>query len=182
MKGIASVFFSVFLLVGCQTGVVPVYSIYGDTNFAIKSIGISEKIGFGTFSSHSLVDMGCRAVGEVLLPRGQTPNEYIQKAIETELKVANLYSIDSPKIVLSGTLNKVLLSTTNPAPQDSSWDLNITVKSSNGRTLNVDEYYQFDTRADTRCKEAADAFVPATQNLIVKIFTSPHFKNLIQKN
>jgi hypothetical protein len=173
---------SSILLCGCQGGVVPVYSIYGDTNFAIKSSGLTEKIGVGSFVSTSQVDMGCRMAGEITLPRNQTPSEYIQKALENELKVANLFGGDSAKIVLSGTVERLFLSTTDKSLSDGRWDLSMTIKSSNGSLLKVDESYSFETSSGNRCKESADAFLPAVQNLIAKIFTSPRFKDLVTKN
>lgn len=169
------------MLAGCQGFVVPVYSIYGDTNYAIKSSGIKEKIGIGSFVSSTSIDMGCRGIAEIILPKNQTPNEYIQKSIESELKVASLYDGDSGRIILTGVVNKLILSTVNKSLSDGSWDISLTIKSSNGGLLTVEESYKFETSQGTRCKESADAFLPAVQNLIAKIFTSPKFSDLVSK-
>jgi hypothetical protein len=107
--------------------------------------------------------------------------DYIRKAFEDELKVAGIYAAASPRATISGTVKKLEFSSSRGLT-GGSWDIEILLNSSNGRTLPVAEHYEFESGfvADTACKQTAEAYFPAVQNLIGKAVRSPEFKALIQ--
>jgi hypothetical protein len=61
------------------------------------------------------------------------------------------------------------------------WDLGLTLKSSNGRSLAVAEHYVFTSSwfGETACNQTAQAMMPAVQNLIGKAVKSPQFRGLV---
>jgi hypothetical protein len=62
-----------------------------------------------------------------------------------------------------------------------SWDIGLKVNSSNGKSVSVSEHYEFNSGfiADTACKQTAEAYLPAVQNLIGKLVKAPEFKSLV---
>lgn len=106
---------------------------------------------------------------------------YLKKALEDELKVAGAHAASSPKIVLSGIVNKLEFSSSRGLT-GGSWDVDVTLNSSNGKTMMAAEHYEFESGfvADTACKQTAEAYMPTVQNLIGKIVRSPEFKGLLQ--
>jgi hypothetical protein len=62
-----------------------------------------------------------------------------------------------------------------------SWDIALRVTSSYGKTTSVSEHYEFNSGfvADTACKQTAEAYFPAVQNLIEKLVKSPEFLTLV---
>jgi hypothetical protein len=47
--------------------------------------------------------------------------------------------------------------------------------------MSASEHYEFNSGfiADTACKQTAEAYLPAVQNIIGKIVKSPEFKSLV---
>jgi hypothetical protein len=106
---------------------------------------------------------------------------YFKKALEDELKVAGAFAQSSPKVTLSGSVNKLSFSSMRGLT-GGSWDIDVTLASSNGKRMTASERYEFESGfvADTACKQTAEAYMPAVQNLIGKIVKSLDFKALIQ--
>ena len=164
----------------CSTYTTPRYSINADTNVALKSLGVSG-IGVGSFSGPTSFDTGCRAAGPLAPPDGMTHTEYLRKALEDELKVAGAHGVASPRIVLTGAVTKLEFSSSRGVT-GGSWDIDMTLSSTNGRKMSASEHYEFHSGfiADTACKQTAEAYMPAVQNLIRKLVHSPEFKSLVQ--
>ena len=143
---------------------------------ALRSLN-GRTVAVGPFSSAQppATEIGCRAVGPIKTPDGETFSEYVRKAFIDELKIANTYSEASP-IVLTGVLDQANFSSMNGA-----WDLGLTLKSSNGRSLSVTEHYPFTSSffGETACNQTAQAMMPAVQNLIGKAVNSPQFRGLV---
>jgi len=169
------------LLSGCSTYNAHTYSVSADTNYAIKSFKSGEVISIGDFAMVTNFDNSCRAVGPISLPNNLTYQAYFKKAFEDELKIAGAYAYKDPKIILSGRINKLEMSSSKGLTRGY-WSINLTVTSSNGQSLTSSEYYEFESGFDgfTACKNTADGFMPAVQNLIGKIIRDPQFKGLIQ--
>jgi len=167
-------------LSACDTFTTPRYSINADTNVALKSIGATN-IGVGNFSGPADFDTACRAVGPLAPPDGMTHTEYLKKAFEDELKVAGAFGAASPRIILSGVVNNMSFSSTRGLT-GGSWDINLTLSSSNGKKLSASEHYEFESGfvGFTACKQTAEAYMPAVQNLIKKIVRLPEFRALVQ--
>lgn len=170
----------VALLAACETYTTPRYAINADTNVAIKSLGTTN-VGVGPFVGPDSFDSGCRAAGPLAPPDGMSHTAYIKKALEDELKVAGAHSAESPRVVLSGTVNKLEFSSSRGLT-GGSWDIDLTLKSSNGKSMTAIEHYEFESgfAAFTACKQTAEAYMPTVQNLIGKTVRSPEFKSLLQ--
>ncbi len=164
----------------CSTYTTPRYAINADTNVALKKLGATD-LSVGTFTGPASFDRSCRAAGPLAPPDGMSHTDYIRKAFEDELKVAGIYAAASPRATISGTVKKLEFSSSRGLT-GGSWDIEILLNSSNGRTLPVAEHYEFESGfvADTACKQTAEAYFPAVQNLIGKAVRSPEFKALIQ--
>lgn len=164
-------------LAGCDTFAAAPYSVSADNNVALKSALGSERIATGTFTMAKPFDPGCRLVGPIELPNGLTFEGYIQKAFTDELKVAGLYD-DKSQVILQGVVNDLKFSST-----DGTWDIGLTLKSSNGKAITVAEHYDFHTSFSgvSACHNSADAFQPAVQALIGKVIATPDFHTLWEK-
>lgn len=175
------VFLSILLLSGCSTYNAHTYSVSADTNYAIKSFKSGEAISVGDFSMAIPFDNSCRAVGPISLPNNLTYQAYFKKAFEDELKIAGAYAYKDPKYILTGKINSLEMSSSKGLMKGY-WNINLTIISSNGKSLTGAEYYEFESGFDgwTACKNTADGFMPAVQNLIGKIIKDPQFKTLIQ--
>ncbi len=167
------------LLSACSTFTTPRYSINPDTNVALKALGVSG-IAVGNFSGPATFDAGCRAAGPLSPPDGMSHTAYLRKALEDELKVAGVHAESSPNVTLTGKVNKLEFSSARGLT-GGSWDIDVTVTSSNGKSMTAAEHYEFQSGfvADTACKQTSEAYMPAVQNLIGKVVRSPDFKGLV---
>lgn len=170
----------VLLTSACSTYTTPRYAINADTNVALKNLDTSG-IAVGSFIGPSSFDNACRAAGPLAPPDGMSHTAYLQKALESELKVAGVHAGTTPRITLSGTVNRLAFSSTR-GMTGGSWDIDIILSSSNGASLPVSEHYEFESGfiADTACKQTAEAYFPAVQNLISKAVHAPGFKALVK--
>jgi len=168
------------VLSACSTYTTPRYAINADTNVMLKNLSAKD-LSVGTFTGPASFDKSCRAAGPLAPPDGISHTDYIRKAFEDELKVAGIYAAANPRITLSGTVKRLEFSSSRGLT-GGSWDIEILLQSSNGKMLPVAEHYEFESGfvADTACKQTAEAYFPAVQNLIGKAVRSPEFKTLIQ--
>lgn len=178
MKKIVSLV-SVLALSACSTYMPQRYSISADTNVALKSIGVSN-INVGTFNGPINFDNSCRTAGPIAPPDNMSFGTYIQKALADELKVAGAFNNKIPKVTLTGAVEQLAFSSTR-GMTGGSWDIGLRVNSSNGKSTYVSEHYEFNSGfiADTACKQTAEAYLPAVQDLIGKLVKAPEFKSLV---
>lgn len=174
MKKLA-VILALFLLAGCDSFTVAPYGISADNDVALKAIG-NQHVAVGAFTPPKDFDAGCRLAGPIQLPAGLDFTGYIQKAFTDELKVAGLYS-DTASVSLTGSIDQLAFSSNS-----GSWDITVTIHSSNGHAVTATEHYDFHTSftAEAACHDTADAFQPAVQALIGKLVTAPDFRSLMQ--
>lgn len=170
---------SVLCLSACSTFTPQRYSISADNNVALKAIGVGN-INVGAFSGPSTFDRACRGAGPIAPPDNMTFETYIQKALADELKVAGMFDDKTPKTTLSGNLEQLSFSSSRGLT-GGEWNIQLRVNSSNGKSISVSEHYLFESGfvADTACKQTAEAYLPAVQNLIGKLIKSPGFKGLL---
>jgi hypothetical protein len=163
----------------CSTYMPQRYSINADTNVALKSIDAGN-ISVGTFKGPDNFDKSCRAAGPIAPPDNLTFEGYIQKALADELKVAGKYNDATPRVTLNGIVDQLAFSSSRSLT-GGSWDIGLKINSSNGKSAYVSEHYEFNSGfiADTACKQTAEAYLPAVQDLIQKLVKSPDFKSLI---
>jgi hypothetical protein len=178
MKKIAVIILAASLA-GCSSFTPPRYSISADNNVALKEIGVGH-INVGDFQGPAKFDNFCRGAGPIAPPDKMSFHAYVQKALADELKVAGLYDDKTPKVTLTGKVNALEFSSSRGLT-GGSWNISLTLTSSNGQSMSMKEYYEFESGfvADTACKQTAEAFMPTVQNLISKIVRSPEFKKLV---
>ena len=166
----------ILVLGGCSTYAVDRYSISADNVTAFRALDI-EKISVGEFTSFKpgLKEIMCRAEGPIKTPDGNSFAEYIRKSLIDELQIAEIYSLEAP-FILTGHLENI-----NFSSAEGKWNLALTIKSSNGQSILVEEAYRYTTsfNAGTACDQTAQALMPSVQNLIKKIVTNPNFPNLV---
>ena len=161
---------------GCSTYAANRYSISVDNVTTLKKIsGTQLNVGQFTATKPGLTEIMCRGVGPIKTPDGETFENYIRKAFIDELKLSELYSENAP-VTLTGNLDNI-----NFSSNSGTWDLSLTIKSSNGKVLSVSETYSFKTSfyGETACNQTAQALMPAVQDLISKIIKHPEFSLLI---
>lgn len=178
MKKIAVVLCALALS-ACSTYMPQRYSISADNNVALKAIAAGH-INVGAFKGPPSFDNNCRAAGPLSPPDNMSFEAYIQKALADELKVADKFDDKTPKVTLTGVVDKLAFSSSRGLT-GGSWDIGLRVNSSNGKAVYVSEYYEFNSGfvADTACKQTAEAYFPAVQNLIGKLVRSPDFLGLV---
>lgn len=165
----------VFINCGCVTLSVNPYSASAQ-NVSLLRKSENKKINVGKFEDIlERKKISCRAV-PIQAPGGETFAEYIQKALISDLMMADVYDANGT-VTLTATLDKLELISTSGAY----WDIEVTVKSSNGHSFKVTEIYKFESAfdADNACRNAVQAFAPAVQNLIFKIVNHSDFKQLL---
>jgi len=175
-KSFAVVVLAAFIS-GCSTYAADRYSISADNVTALRNVG-SNQINVGEFTSTEpgLSVLTCRAVGPIKTPDGETFAEFVKEAFVSELKIAELYSPDGP-VTLTGNLDEIDFSSGS-----GTWNIALTVDSSNGQSISVREDYSFQTSfaGAVACNQTAQALMPAVQDLIASLIADPRFPDLIQ--
>jgi hypothetical protein len=168
-------------LVGCESMVAPRYSVTGDNNMAIRALS-TNGIGVGEFRGPRLFDPNCRMLGPLEVADGLTHTQYIRRGFEEEFKVGGIYSA-APRIVLTGYVNRMEFSSARNIT-GGNWTIELILASSNGMTMKAEESYDFTSGfiANTACKQTAEAFAPAVQNLIGKFLRSPDFAMMLRSD
>ena len=170
---------SVIALSACSTFTPQRYNISAENNVALKAIGVGN-INVGAFKGPATFDKACRGAGPIAPPDNLSFEGYIQKALADELKIAGMFDEKEPKATLSGVVEKLSFSSSRGLT-GGEWNIDLRVISSNGKSIFVSEHYEFNSGfiADTACKQTAEAYLPAVQNIIGKLVKSPDFKSLL---
>ena len=168
------------MLAGCETPTTQRYAVSADNNVSIKALGTTG-VGVTTFKAPADFSSNCRALGPMRVADGLTHAQYIQKAFEDEFKIAGAYAAGTPRVTLGGEIEKIEFSSTR-ALTGGSWLIDLILTSSNGKKLKVNEYYEFDSgfAAFEACRNTAEAFSRAVQNLVGKAVKSPEFASLVR--
>jgi hypothetical protein len=167
-------------LAACETPVTNRYSISADNNIAIKTLGATG-IGIKAFEAPADFSANCRALGALQVADNLTHTQYIQKAFEDEMKIAGAFAPAAARVTIGGKVNKLSFSSVR-ALTGGTWNIDLTLSSSNGQSMNVVENYDFASGfiATEACRQTADAYSRAVQNLIGKVVRSPDFSNLVR--
>ncbi|MDD5389164.1 MAG: hypothetical protein PHD37_07450 [Gallionellaceae bacterium] len=163
---------------GCSTYSATRYSISTDNVVALRSLnGKSVNVGAFSASTPGQTEIMCRGVGPIKTPDGEPFAEFVRKAILDELKIANTYSSAAP-VMITGNLDAIDFSSNS-----GNWNLALTVRSSNGKSMSVSESYGYTSSfyGETACNQTAQAFMPAVQNLVGKVVRSPEFVALVSQ-
>lgn len=163
---------------GCSTYSASRYSISTDNVVALRTLN-GKTLNVGAFSSTTpgQKEIMCRGVGPIKTPDGEPFAEFVRKALLDELRMANAYS-PSASVTITGSLDAIDFSSNS-----GNWNLALTVKASNGRSMSVSENYPYTSSfmGETACNQTAQAFMPAVQNLVGKVVRSSEFIALVSK-
>ena len=138
-----------------------------------------RKVNLGPFSMAGGVEEEpmCRLMGPVKVAPGKSLPTFIREAFQEELFLAGGYDSNAPS-TLEGRIEKLSFSSVAPAH----WDLAMRVSSNHAPGYLVSVRYGFTTSFDafSACKNVADAFAPAVQELLRQVVTHPQFPQLIR--
>jgi hypothetical protein len=163
-------------LSGCSTYSASRYSMSADNVIALKSLnGKVANVGAFSATTPGQTEIMCRGVGPIKTPDGEPFASYIRKALVDELRMGGSFSTSAPT-TLTGNLDAIDFSSNS-----GSWNLSLTVKSSNGKSMSATESYAFTSSfyGETACNQTAQAFMPAVQNLVGKIVRDAEFNTLV---
>ena len=168
------------VLQGCSTPRTAMYSPSIDNQMTLKKMKASIKTGIeiGNFTStNEKRSVQCRMVS-VDSPGNKIFSKYIRDAYQAELYLADIYPTDDG-VIITGNLNDVSVSTAGSGH----WDISLTLNSSNGETMNIENSYPFPSsfRANQACSNAAYTFGEAVQDTVNKTLKSGKFRMLIRK-
>ncbi|QOG12224.1 hypothetical protein [Arcobacter sp. FWKO B] len=92
--------------------------------------------------------------------------------------MANLYDKAS-NLVISGNVERIYGSS---MLGDAYWEVSVSIKSSNGKTLTVDTRREYPSAfiAITACNNMATSFSPTIKQLVSEVINHKDFKDLIQ--
>jgi hypothetical protein len=171
---------SALFLTACESPTTQRYAISADNNQAIRAIGLTG-IGVRTFSAPQDFSSNCRALGPMKIADGITHTQYIQKAFEDELKIAGAYANGTPRRILGGNVSKIEFSSSKGIT-GGYWQIDLDLDSSNGKKMSVSENYEFSSGfiATEACRNTAEAFSRAVQNLVGKAVKSQGFPELLK--
>jgi hypothetical protein len=118
----------------------------------------------------------CRGAGPVVPSPGKTFAKYIRDAIFEEFVLAGIYDSNS-NIIIDGKLEKIDFSSF----EDPSWQIEMTIFSSNGKSIVISEKFPFEAgfMGDVACRNVSYAFAPAVQSLINKFVTHSEFIRMV---
>jgi hypothetical protein len=158
----------------------PQYSVSTDNTVALKRFG-GGNIDVGPFTKTAEFDNDCGVTaGVVKMPDNLSFEDYIQKGLVEELKIAEMFDDATPKITLSGTIEQLSFFSRRHI-YTSTWNIGLRVTSSNGKSVYVTDQYNFDAGAGSGadCQKIADSYLPAVQKILGKFINSPEFKSLV---
>jgi hypothetical protein len=161
-------------LLGCSAFAVQRYAVSTANVTALRTRrGQWINVGpFGAVVDASSVD--CGMIGPIRTADGESFSQYVRAAFLSELQMAEVYSETAP-ITIGGTLDRIDFS------MSGEWGFGLTLSSSNGKTLHVEETYQFAPgwSGEGACSLAAQVFMPGVQDLIAKVLRNPAFPALV---
>lgn len=137
------------------------------------------KVNLGSFSIAAGIDESpnCRLMGPIKVSPGKPIAEFIKESFQEELFMAQVYDHNG-KNTIDAKIEKLDFTSTSPA----AWDITMSVKSNTSKGYTVSVHYPFETSfvAITACKNVADAFGPATQELLKQVINNPGFVSLVK--
>ncbi|MCO4798728.1 MAG: hypothetical protein KC484_05915 [Colwelliaceae bacterium] len=171
---------SVLALSACSTMQPPRYAVSVDNIQTLKSL--TEINGeFASLNQPAKFSSNCRLMGPIEPADGLSIPQFITKAFNDELKMADKYSKDTVKI--TGDITKIEFSSISGLT-NGYWDIGLSLNSTNGANLTVNNKYSFKSGFDaiTACNATADALSPAVQDLIKATVSHPEFSKLMKES
>jgi hypothetical protein len=178
---IAAVTLAAFVMVGCSTTNSIPYKASTSNVITIQNTlkASNTKVTLGTFSMGSGVteELLCRLMGPVKVAPGKTLSAYIKEAFQEELFLAQAYDTNA-SVKIEGQIEKLAFSSVSPA----NWEISMRVSSNKSPGYTVAVKYNYDTSFDaiSACRNVADAFAPAVQELLRQVVSNPQFTQLVK--
>ena len=178
---ICAVTAAAFVMVGCSTTNSIPYKASTSNVITIQHTlkASNTKVTLGTFSLSNGVEeeMMCRLMGPVKVAPGKTMSTFIKEAFQEELFLAQAYDTNAP-VKIEGQIQKMSFSSVSPA----NWEIAMRVSSNKSPGYTVAVKYNYDTSFDawSACKNVADAFAPAVQELLRQVVSDPKFTQLVK--
>lgn len=164
---------------GCSTTNSVPYKASTSNVISMQNTFLSKgvKVRLGSFSMGAGVEENllCRLMGPVTVAPGKGLSTYIKEAFQEELFLAQIYSSTAPNVI-DGKIEKLAFSSVSPA----NWEISMRISSNNSAGYTTTIKYNYDTSFDaiSACKNVADAFSPAVQELIKQVVANPQFAGL----
>jgi hypothetical protein len=168
------------LILGACSYIPQRYSVSSDNTEALRQLGRGN-INVGLFTKTAEFDNSCRVVAGVVEKPDSTGFEgYIQKAFVEELKQAGMLDDQAPKIILTGVVEKLSLTTVRTV-YISTWDIGVRLNSSNGESVYIKQRYEFNAGPNflPNCQLIADNYMRAVQKTLGKLINAPEFQSLV---
>ena len=172
---------AVALLAGCSTTNSIPYKASTNNVITLQNTlkASNTKVTLGTFSMANGVteELMCRLMGPVKVAPGKTMSTFIKEAFQEELFLAQAYDTNAP-VKIEGQIEKMSFSSVSPA----NWEVSMRVSSNKSPGYTVAVKYNYDTSFDawSACKNVADAFAPAVQELLRQVVSNPQFTQLVK--
>ncbi len=169
----------VLLITGCATTNSIPYKASTANVITIQNAlkGTNSKVALGEFSIANGVEqeLTCRMLGPVKVAPGKSLSAYIKEAFQEELFMAQAYDT-AASVRIDGVIEKIAFSSVSPA----NWEIVMRVSSNKFAGYSVSVKYEYDTSFDawSACRNVADSFAPAVQELLKKVVTHPQFSQL----
>lgn len=169
------------LILGACTFEISPYPRNTPNIYLLSQINNAKKVSVGSIEGPGRYFDSCRFSASVRTLDKSPFEDYIRRALISELKSANLYDENSNKII-SGKVVTISGDTLPPA----SWKL--AIKFNHGGSpdtgiLLIEDEYSYASSAywATACMASAQAFSPAVQAYLAKLYTDPNFISFMQK-
>lgn len=172
-------FCSALLITGCATTNSIPYKASTSNVITIQNElkKSNTKVTLGDFSVANGVEqeLTCRMLGPVKVAPGKNLSAYIKEAFQEELFMAQAYDTGA-SVKIDGVIEKIAFSSVSPA----NWEIVMRISSNKSAGYTVTVKYDYDTSFDawSACRNVADAFAPAVQELLKKVVTHPQFAQL----
>ena len=181
MLKVGTLIAAVALLAGCSTTNSIPYKASTSNVITIQNTlkASNTKVTLGTFSLSNGVEeeLLCRLMGPVKIAPGKTMSTFIKEAFQEELFLAQAYDTNAP-VVIEGRIERLSFSSISPA----NWEIAMRVTSNKSPGYTVAVKYNYDTSFDawSACKNVANAFAPAVQELLRQVVSNPQFTQLVK--
>ncbi len=169
---------SLIALTACSTMQPPRYAVSVDNIQKLKQL--TEINGeFSPMTQSASFSPNCRLMGPIEPADSLSISQFITKAFNDELKMADKHSKEAMKV--SGDITKIEFSSISGLT-NGYWDIGLNLTSINGANLTVNNKYTFKSGFDaiTACNATADALSPAVQDLISATVNHPDFSKLLK--
>ena len=173
------VIISAVVLAGCSTTNSIPYKASTSNVITLQNTlkQANAKVTLGTFSLANGVEeeLLCRLMGPVKVAPGKSLSTYIKEAFQEELFLAQVYDTNAPATI-EGRIERLSFSSVAPA----NWEIAMRVSSNKSPGYSVSVKYNYNTSFDawSACKNVADAFSPAVQELLKQVVLHPQFVQL----